>query len=289
MSKTLITGASGFVGRNLVRFFLQHGSVIETDARTSSDFPNVMAMDVCNPEAVNDIFARHAPGVVIHAAGIKDVRFCEKNPAEAHRINGIGTGNIAAVCKKHGARLIYLSTDLVFDSYQGHYNETDTPRPSLAYGQAKYDGELLALEQCPDAAICRSGGIYGSQSPLLKWLRDELQAGKKVQCYTDVYNSPTYVDNLAEMMLSIIRQNLSGVFHTVGSQRVNRYEFFDSFRKVFALPDGLLEPKPGGSQRDAMLLRPDSSLNFQKTASLLKVNFDSPETGFGRLKLSGVI
>ena len=105
------------------------------------------------------------------------------------------------------------------------------PQPSLAYGRSKLQGERFAREELNDVAICRSGGIYGKGSPLLGWLSAELDAGRTVDCFVDVFNTPTYAENLGEMMETIIRKRLTGVFHTVGRERVSRFEFFKSYAR----------------------------------------------------------
>ena len=101
-----------------------------------------------------------------------------------------------------------------------------------------------------------------------------------------MYNTPTYADNLAEMMRFIIERGLTGIFHTVGRERVNRFEFFRTFAQVFGLREDLLDPTAGGERRDAMLLQADSSLSSEKTAAQLAVEFNSVSEGFSRLKES---
>jgi dTDP-4-dehydrorhamnose reductase len=157
----------------------------------------------------------------------------------------------------------------------------------LVYGKTKLQGEELALQELNEVAICRSGGIYGRGSPLLYWLLGELKAGRTVECFTDVYNTPTYVDNLKEMFQIIIERGLNGIFHTAGRQRTNRFCFFREFARMFELDDSLLKPVPAGTRRQEMLLLPDSSLSIAQTAAKLGIIFNSLSEGFARLKGSG--
>jgi dTDP-4-dehydrorhamnose reductase len=185
--------------------------------------------------------------------------------------------------------MIYLSTDLVFSCVKGGYKEDELPLPTLVYGRSKLEGERLASEELEDLAVCRSGGIYGNGSPLLSWLSAELAAGRVVESFVDVFNTPTYVENLAEMMETITMKRLSGVFHTVGRERVSRFEFFQSYAGIFGLDEGLLSPVSMAQMKDSLFLRPDSSLSMDQTAKTLGIAFDSIAEGFNRLKARGGI
>jgi len=235
------------------------------------------------------VIERVKPDVVIHAAGNKNVRFCEDHPDEAYRTNAHGTQNVARSCRNFGARMIYLSTDLVFSCATGDYKENELPQPTLAYGRSKLLGEKLALEELKDVAVCRSGGIYGKGSPLLSWFSTEINAGRTVDCFVDVFNTPTYLENLAEMMEVILSNRLSGVFHTVGRERVSRFEFFQSYADTFGLDVSLLVPISTAGVKDRIFLQPDSSLSVDQTSKRLGIAFNSIREGFARLKACGGI
>ena len=290
MTDLLITGAAGFVGHNLLRLLGHRMSVVPTDWRAATpDGPNVpvATMDIRDAEQVRAVLGRFQPRAVIHAAGDKDVRHCQEHPEEAFRTNAEGTRNVARACRELGAHLLYVSTDLVFDCVQGGYGEDDTPKPTLVYGQTKRRGEEIALEECPGAAVCRSGGIYGRRSPLLGWLRRELEAGRRVEAFTDVFNTPTYVGSLADMFDVVVRGRLPGIFHTVGGERVSRYGFFRAFAEAFALDAALLVPEAAGPRRDQMLLQADASLCCRRTIAALGVAALSAADGLSRLRDEG--
>lgn len=290
MDTLLITGGSGFVGQNLADFFSPRWSVVTThlgQPKVPPSTAQTIELDVRDSEAVFSVCERVGPKVLIHAAGNKNVRFCEDHPDEAHRINALGTQNVARACRSLGASMIYVSTDLVFGGTGGNYAEDEPPRPASAYGKSKLQGERLAAEELGDVAVCRSGGIYGKRSPLLRWLSGELDASRSVECFVDVFNTPTYVENLAEMIEAVIRKRLTGVFHTAGSERVSRFEFFRSYADTFGLDAGLLLPVPAGGLKEKLLLQTDSSLSVEKTSQRLGVASDSVSEGFARLKASG--
>jgi dTDP-4-dehydrorhamnose reductase len=288
----LITGGSGFVGRNLVRFFSRqhHVSFTYLRSRRESDLCSMAApvqMDVCQETAARECIEKIAPEAVIHIAGNKNVRHCEMNPRDAHAVNATGVQNVARACRLAGARMVYLSTDLVFDCKSGGYLETDRPLPSSVYGRTKYEGEQLALAEIPDVAICRSGGIYGPESPLLSWAGNELSSGREITCLTNVVNTPTYVDNLAEMIDVILNRRLSGTFHAVGSSSVNRYEFFREFARTFNLDATLLRPVASDDLMRELFLVPNASLGSAWTNDMLGVESMSLEQGMRELKSKG--
>ena len=285
----LITGGSGFVGHNLARYFAPRRRTVSTyftHQPLSSQGPAIH-LDVTDGGMVSSVFNRERPEVVIHAAGNKNVKFCEQHPDLAHAVNAAGTQNVARACREIGATLIYVSTDLVFSSQEGNYREDDLPKPTLAYGQSKLDGEKFAVEEWDQVAICRSGGIYGRDSPLLKWVTEEINAGKTVDCFTDIFNTPTYVYNFAEMIESILEKKLFGRFHTVGRERVSRFQFFLEYAKTFDLNVNLVAPVSSAETRDLLLLQPDSSLSSERTAKKLEMKFNSVSEGFRRLRDDG--
>jgi dTDP-4-dehydrorhamnose reductase len=290
LSDVLITGAAGFVGRNLVDYFSARSRVILCDSR-EPDFDSLPGpfhrVDIRDRDQVSRVISEVSPGVVIHAAGNKNVKYCQEHPEEVHQVNAVGSGNVAYACRLAGCRMVYISTDLVFTCDTGNYNEDDDPVPTTVYGQTKLAGEKLAGQELDDLLICRSGGVYGRYSPLLKWLGGELVAGRKVECFIDIYNTPTYAANLAEMIEALLKNGLSGTFHTVGPARVNRWELFTAYAAAFGLDQELLVPAAAGEARDEMLLQPDASLDAGRITSLTGVSTDAPEAGMARLLAGG--
>jgi dTDP-4-dehydrorhamnose reductase len=122
---------------------------------------------------------------------------------------------------------------------------------------------------------------------LLAWVSAELVAGRNVECFLDVFNTPTYVENLAEMIEAIIRKRLSGIFHTVGRERVSRFDFFKSFASKFDLDVNLLCPVSVNHLKEKLLLQPDASLSVEQTSQRLGIAFNSLTEGFTRLKARG--
>jgi dTDP-4-dehydrorhamnose reductase len=291
MTRVLILGGSGFVGSNLVRYFARRCDLRFTYLTSTRpaivDSLAAVRLDIRDARAVLSTFRDLASDVVIHAAGNKNVQQCERHPEEAFATNAMGTRNVALACREIGARLIYLSTDLVFSGDSGDYHEDDTPEPTSVYGHSKLQGERLALDLLPAAVICRSGGIYGRSSPLLAWAAAELAAGRHLEAFTDVYNTPTYAGNLGEMLEAVIREGIGRVFHTVGCSRVNRFQLFAAFAKEFGLRVDLVRAVAAGERRRGLLLNPDVSLSSIATAAHLRMPFNSLAKGLERMRREG--
>lgn len=291
MKRILITGGTGFVGKNLVEHFRARHEVL-IFSRKSHDFIDSevswSSLDIRDEEKTISLIRKLAPDIIIHAAGNKDVRYCENNAEDAFLVNSIGTRNVAQAARMIGAKMVYISTDLIFPSTAGNYTELDIPHSPLAYGRSKYAGESYAILETDNLAVCRTGGLYGRYSPLLNWLSRELTDGKDVVCFTDVYNTPTYVKDLAEAITAIIDRDIRGIFHTAGKQRINRYDFFRCFARVFNLDDSRLKPAQLGDKKETLLLMPDCSLSCDISNERMGTCFKSPQEGLSCLKEEGL-
>jgi dTDP-4-dehydrorhamnose reductase len=289
----MIIGANGFVGRNLSRHFSNRPAsdvLLTHHATPPSDhsLPSI-ALDVLDPDAIGRALDTHRPDWIINAAGNKNVRFCEENPGDAQAINAEAAGTIAAACAERGdMAFAHVSSDLVFGGDRGDYGEDEIPVPATVYGKSKLAGERLALDAHPESLIVRTGGVYGHDSPLLGWLRGELAEGRSVECFEDVRNTPTYAENLAEIIEAALTQGLTGVLHAVGRESSSRYDLFAAFAEVTGLDGSLLIPCDAGVRRKEMLLAADSSLSSDATrARLPEIVFNTAREGFERLTEGG--
>lgn len=288
--RLVVTGASGFLGRNLTRAFRSHalvGAAGGLRAPLIEDLGPVTepaCFDLRDPHATSRWIEAMAPDAVLHLGGNKNVRFCEEHPAEAEAVNIDGTRNVARACRRVGAKLVYLSTDLVFDGETGGYDEQSAPRPTTVYGRTKLAGEDLTLASDGRALVCRTGGVYGADSPLLGWLGGELGAGRRVDAFQDVVSSPTSADDLAAFLDLALAADASGILHAVGPAAVSRYEWFGTFAAVFGYDRGLVTPAVAGLRRRELLLARNVSLDGRRTAGQLGHQAASPRAGFERLR-----
>jgi len=174
---------------------------------------------------VTNLIRKTAPDVVVHTAAFTNVDRCELDRKKAYQINVEGTRNVALGARN--SKVVYISTDYIFDGEVGMYHENDKPNPVSYYGQTKFEGEQIVQDICDNYIIARTSVLYGWHTRLnfVSWVIHELQKGNKINIVTDQFNSPTLVDDLAEQIIMLIERDKRGIFHTAGGERISRYEF----------------------------------------------------------------
>jgi dTDP-4-dehydrorhamnose reductase len=214
--RILITGANGQLGHELQQ-------VLQSHQLTLLDVPE---FDLTKP-GVEEAIAASRPDVVIHAAAYTDVDGAEREPELAMTINAAGTERVAKGAAAVGARLLYLSTDYVFDGRQGvPYRETDRPNPLNAYGRSKYEGERRALMHCPNTLIIRTAWLYGAHGKnFVKTIMRLASEQSELRVVSDQRGSPTYAGDLALAIKQILGTNLKGTVHATGAGDCTWYEF----------------------------------------------------------------
>jgi len=271
--RIVITGAAGLLGDKIFRVASADDTLLPT-RRSVAPTNSSLKMDVTDIGQVHERLLALRPDAVIHAAALTNVDECERDRERAKLVNSLGTRNIAQVCRQLGCRMIYVSTDYVFDGESGMYVETDTPSPINHYGSTKLEGEGHVTELCGDYAICRTSVLYGwhpRKNNFATWIIESLSTDTAIKVVDDHYNSPTLADNLAEALLELAHQPLRGVFHTAGAERISRYDFAVRLARTFNLdPDLIARAKMKDLKLWVARRPPDSSLSVRKAERVLK-------------------
>jgi len=287
LEKVLITGASGLLGRKLVKALSEGYEVIPTD-KTHPAYPDSVRMDIVDGSEVARVLSGARPELVVHAAAETDVDKCEINRELAWSVNAEGTRNIAAACAKIGVKLVYVSTDYVFDGEKELYREQDEANPVNYYGVTKLEGERFVRELCEDFIIARTSVLYGWHPRKLNfatWIIDSLKSGQRISVVEDHYNSPTLADNLAEVILRIVRIDATGLYHIAGSERISRYGFAMQTAEVFGLDRSLITPVKMQDFNVWVAKRPrDSSLSVDKAKHELNVSLLDVREGLRNMR-----
>lgn len=283
----LVTGASGLLGSKVVKLAKRKYKVIPT-YNTRALQPDSIKLDITNQGQVSRIFGQLKPDIVIHTASETNVDRCEMQKQKAWKINAEGTRNIALACSKTGTKLVYISTDYVFNGEKGSYTEQDEPNPINYYGVTKLEGEKQIISHCQKYVILRTSVLYGWhpwKQNFVTWIINTLKQNKELTVVEDHYNTPTLADNLAEMALEAIQKDLRGVYHASGSQRISRYEFAKQIAKAFGLDQSLVKPIKMSQLTAWIAKRPrDSSLNTDKIQKQLKTKLLNITEGLNRMK-----
>ena len=282
-----ITGSSGLLGNEVAKLAKRDYEVISLH-NTKTIYSDSVQLDITGTQRVLEFFSGLKPDVVIHTASQTNVDRCETEKENAWNINVVGTRNIAKACKRTRAKLIYISTDYVFDGEKGNYREQDTPNPINYYGTTKLEGEKQVAQYCQNYAILRTSVLYGWhpwKQNFATWTISQLRQNKQIAVVEDHYNTPTLASNLAEMAMEFIEKDLQGLYHSSGSERISRFAFAQQIAKTFELNPQLIKPIKMSQLTAWIAKRPrDSSLNTEKIEKQLRTKPLSIMSGVAMMK-----
>lgn len=240
--KIYVTGIAGMLGYNIYETLRDRADITGLDV-TDIVIPGLSYQKVSlyDREHVERSIAEAAPDVLIHTAAMIHVDGCEENPVEAKRLNTEVTEQLAAICHKYRIKMIYISTDAVFDGESPElYKEEDPVNPLNVYGQSKLDGEKCVLNY-PENLVLRTN-IYGiniqKKQSFGEWIYYSLKEGKTLNMFTDIDFSPILVNELAELIYLSCQKNLCGLYHACGTGCITKYDFGMEMKRAFQINTG---------------------------------------------------
>jgi dTDP-4-dehydrorhamnose reductase len=187
-------------------------------------------MDITNQAQCNDVVSSYHPEVVIHCAAYTAVDAAETDIDGAYKVNAVGTRNVTVAAERAGAKLIYISTDYVFDGNSpSPYQEYDNTNPQSVYGKSKRAGELLVQSLSSKWFIVRTSWVYGLYgNNFVKTMLKLGQEKPKLQVVHDQKGSPTFTVDLAGFILKLMQTEMYGVYHASNSGTCTWYEFTEA-------------------------------------------------------------
>jgi dTDP-4-dehydrorhamnose reductase len=221
--KIAIFGVSGQLGRDVASALSNHEVEGIDHARA----------DIRNEDDVRRVVEAIAPQWAINCAAMTHVDGCENDPLAAFETNAVGARTIARACAAHGARMLHISTDYVYDGAKGSaYVETDLPRPINAYGISKLAGECFARYECEGAVVVRTSGLYGVHvcrgkgSNFVETMLARAGSGAPMSVVEDERLTPTFTADLAAQIRSMIEAAAApGVYHATNAGGCSWHEF----------------------------------------------------------------
>ena len=224
MTRVLVTGGNGQVGRSIAE--------LASDARFAAldiAVTNRSTVDITDRAGLNAAFDRLQPDVVINAAAYTSVDAAESDEAAATAVNTDGVASLADLCAAHGARLLHLSTDYVFDGTKdGWYVESDPIAPLGVYGRTKAAGEAAATA-CPAHLILRTSWVYAAHGKNFVTTMLAIGTGRpEVGVVDDQVGCPTSAHDIAEALLHLSSLNVNGTYHLAGSDSASWHEFAEA-------------------------------------------------------------
>lgn len=277
--RVLITGGAGLLGKGLRETCPPEHSILSLHLHPLEDIRPLVGdvlVDVCDRDAVLRLFETYEFDVVIHAAGLSNVDYVERHPDEAIWSNVSGTENLVEACNFFRKRLIYISTNAVFNGTRAPYREGDVVGPVNEYGRIKVQCERLVEQKSKFYSIARPILMYGWNYPSRRlnpvtWLLDKLGRGQAVSMVTDVCENPLFYLQAGEALWSLTARPDVRLVHLAGGEIVNRYELALSVARVFGFDASLIKPVDSSCFKGLAPRPPDTSFTTDVIERELKV------------------
>lgn len=288
MNKILITGGSGLLGSNIAKLATLKFEVYATYNKNKVGMKDVhfFQIDLTKKEPIVKI-EQIKPDFIIHCAALTNVEYCEDRPDEAYNQNVLASVNIAKIAKKIGAYLIHISTDSVFDGTKGNYKEDDMANPINIYGRTKLEAEQKILSIHSHSCIVRTN-FYGwnkrDKFSLAEWMLNELTNNEELSGLKDVYFSPIFVNDLAEVLFKLQGRKYKGIIHIAGRETCSKLDFAYILAEVFDLDVGLIKPLSIYELGLKASRGKNISLNVAKAEKILKVDLPTVKEGLEEMK-----
>ncbi|WP_164123437.1 dTDP-4-dehydrorhamnose reductase [Sphingobacterium sp. xlx-130] len=238
--KILITGSNGQLGSEL-------RDILENDSRYETYFLDRKQLPLDHPMIIQDILGMYQPDLIVHAAAYTAVDKAESEPVLADAVNHLASEEIAQYCRLHGAKLIALSTDYVFDGNSDVALTEDTPvDPVNTYGLTKLKGEQAILKWHPESIVIRTSWVYSAYgNNFVKTMIRLMTERDEISVINDQIGSPTYAKDLALAIVDIIEGDdwVGGLYHYSNEGEISWYDFATAIKEIKGL-DCKINPIP---------------------------------------------
>ncbi|HSH81065.1 MAG TPA: dTDP-4-dehydrorhamnose reductase [Herpetosiphonaceae bacterium] len=258
--RVLITGGGGQVGKALSRALSPQHEVIA---------PSSASLDITRRSAP-DIVAAARPDIVIHGAAWTDVDGCARDPDRALTVNGLGTWHMALACRHLDIPLVYISTNEVFDGTATEpYLEWDEPHPINPYARSKYVGEQYVRALLQRFYLVRVAWVFGGERNFVRTILRLASERERLTVVDDEIGNPTYAEDIAAAVRSLIAEPAYGIFHLVNEGHCSRFEFAREILRQAGIEHVAVEPIKLRDYRRASTPPPFTPLrNFAAATSL---------------------
>lgn len=281
MEVMLITGSSGMLGSAAIQYYKKKYKCVGVDIKP--DINTNKVIDLSKKLDVNKLFMNLNPKYVLHCAAMIDVDKCENNKKSAENANVLSTYNLAQACKVFDSKLIYVSSNMVFDGKrETSYNELDEASPINFYGQTKYMGERMALKS-KQPLIVRTNIVGLKENSFFHWINNEIKNDHEINLWEDVYFNAISVYDLVKYIELII--NKHGIYHITSRDYISKLEFGKLIRDRLNKKTLLISSKYHGA-----IPRPKNAvLNCSKFENEMKINLPTIKQTIDQLynKLDG--
>lgn len=224
--KYLITGGTGQLGHDIVKELISRGELNYLD-------PTTKEMNITNKDEVEKVILGYKPDIIFHCAAYTAVDKAEEDRENCYNVNVNGTKNIVEVAKRINAKVVYISTDYVFDgTKKTEYETEDITNPINYYGYTKLLGEK-EVQQLNDYLIVRISWVFGENGKnFVKTMLNLAETKTELSIVSDQIGSPTYTKDLSKLLLDMIENNKKGLFFATNEDFCSWYEFAEYIFKI---------------------------------------------------------
>lgn len=290
----LITGAYSLLGSALLTTRPKNISVVTSYHKKKNDFSNIknissIQIDITQKENIIHNINRINPAVIIHAAAISNVDYCEKNKQLAKKVNIDGTKHIIEAARQRGVTMLFISTNAVFDGKTPPYSEESTLKPINYYGETKAICEELIQKSGLPFVIVRLTTMYGwrpdeTRDNPATFIINKLSKQEVLPMVTDHFVNLLYNKQAGNAIWKIILKKYTGVIHIAGSERISRFDFAKKIAKTFLFPQKLIKPVKSSYFKTIAKRPSDTTFTTEKMAKILRITPLSIIEGLEKMK-----
>ena len=285
--KLVLTGAHGFVAGSVLSQAgndWQVHAISRGEALVQRDDWHWHSCDPLEASQLARVFHEVQPRAVIHTAALADIDFCQAHPEAARAANVDFTRTVADLCADAGARLVFCSTDTIFDGEHAPYSEADVPGPVNCYAETKVEAEQLVNRLGAQAVIARLSlvvglPVLGAGNSILARMIAALKQGRTVSVPAHEVRTPVDVITAGRALLELAAGSHSGIYHLAGHSRVSRLEMARAIALRFGFSQDLIIAQ-GAATTPGRAPRPrDVSLDNRKVCTLLNTPMQTLDEG----------
>ena len=276
--KLLITGFNGFVAGSVIA---QAKDTYEIHgigrSKNPVGEPGIFYhnLDLLDEQGFTTLFREIRPDAVIHTAAMANIDICQKNQEQAEKVNVGVTRMIAGLCKELGAKLVFCSTDTVFDGIKGDYTETDAPHAVNYYAETKIKGEQIVLLASSENVVARLAlvmglPVIGQGNSFLADTIEKLKKGLQVPFPENEIRTPVDVITLGSALVELAGNQFGGIIHLSGCTKINRYQMALEIATTLGYPTELILGVNSNAMADRAPRANDASMDNALAKKVLK-------------------
>lgn len=271
--KIILTGSSGMLGKDIVKIFNNNNNFnlfcLDVNKPKQTGDLNFIIFDLRNLSELDKLISKINPDIIIHVAAIVDIKKCEDNFKKALNVHASAT----RIMSQNKCKIIYISTDSIFNGISGNYSENSQPDPLNNYSISKFLGECAVRANSNNYIIIRTN-IFGYNIPLnnslAEWSIKMIENENNINGYSDVIFNPIYTKQLAKKISKLIKTDYKGVLNIGSKQKISKYDFIKYIATQMNKPNIINKVK--SNYENSEILRPkNTTLNTLKASKIFKI------------------